>query len=480
MSIYHHSAKNVASIILALFCSIILFSCTKNLVTEIRLNETSLEMTVGDSFQLSASVFPSDAESTEVVWSSSNNAVVSVDDKGTLSAISAGSATIIVSSVDGGADAACFVTVFKNTTPSYIYESKCIPLHSFKIYNDELSISYQMTIAKQINPDAMISDESVLEHQDSINFENVIMVDIPDENYIGIYIPIDFKINGSSSSYQKYLSYEPNHSHYMYDKQSYEERKKLYKSIDISSVIDGFSKAYLYNAWCSCVRGNEDYCSGCIGFHDKTNTDSYAINDFSVPGFNDGKPYPGPNVAFDKKNLNILKLKSSVPPAFEYIYCVAHDRFSGRVFYGKDGNIYKTVISESTIDRIKDFNLSSRVPLISPNRWLYNLFPDNQFIYPTVQLYKNEELIHEAVLIGYTEFFYLDEISNKIQTDISFQSITLQDEKEIHFLYEYFIDEKHFRFEIGDYASGEHVESSYEIVIDRDFKEGAKETVSSE
>jgi hypothetical protein len=83
-------------------------------VTGVTLNKTSLSLVEGSSETLIATVAPSDATNQNVEWSSSNSAVASVDSNGKVTALKTGSATIIVSTVDGGKVATCNVTVSAN------------------------------------------------------------------------------------------------------------------------------------------------------------------------------------------------------------------------------------------------------------------------------------------------------------------------------------------------------------------------------
>ena len=80
-------------------------------VTGVSLNKTTLNLITGDSETLTATVSPDDATNKNVTWSSSNEAVVTVDNEGTVTAVSKGSATVTVISVDGGKTATCEVTV---------------------------------------------------------------------------------------------------------------------------------------------------------------------------------------------------------------------------------------------------------------------------------------------------------------------------------------------------------------------------------
>ena len=70
---------------------------------------TELELNVGDVYSLEAIVSPSDAEGYTLQWESSDEAVASVSDDGEVTAVSAGTADITVSS--GEISATCVVTV---------------------------------------------------------------------------------------------------------------------------------------------------------------------------------------------------------------------------------------------------------------------------------------------------------------------------------------------------------------------------------
>jgi len=79
-------------------------------VTGVSLNKTSLSLAVGGSETLTENVAPSNATNKTVTWTSSNTAIATVTN-GLVRAVSAGSATIIVSTVDGGKTATCTVNV---------------------------------------------------------------------------------------------------------------------------------------------------------------------------------------------------------------------------------------------------------------------------------------------------------------------------------------------------------------------------------
>ena len=90
---------------------------TADKVTGVSLNATELELFVGSSYNLSATVNPYSAIDKSVTFASDNSSVVSVSGNGKLSALSPGTATITVTTNDGGFAASCTVTVSDSRPP---------------------------------------------------------------------------------------------------------------------------------------------------------------------------------------------------------------------------------------------------------------------------------------------------------------------------------------------------------------------------
>ncbi|MDE5996996.1 MAG: Ig-like domain-containing protein, partial [Muribaculaceae bacterium] len=78
-------------------------------VTGITLDKTELSLTEGEGVKLTATVTPDNATDKTVTWTSSDETVATVDENGNVTAVKAGSATIIASS--GGKTASCTVAV---------------------------------------------------------------------------------------------------------------------------------------------------------------------------------------------------------------------------------------------------------------------------------------------------------------------------------------------------------------------------------
>ena len=79
-------------------------------VTGVTLDKTTTSLTVGESFDLTATVSPADATDPSVSWKSSDTSVATVAN-GVVTAVAPGTATITVTTADGGKTASCVVTV---------------------------------------------------------------------------------------------------------------------------------------------------------------------------------------------------------------------------------------------------------------------------------------------------------------------------------------------------------------------------------
>ncbi|MBR7005428.1 MAG: Ig domain-containing protein, partial [Candidatus Methanomethylophilaceae archaeon] len=87
-------------------------------VTGVTVGPTSTSVYVGETVTLIASVIPADATNQNVSWSSSDATIASVDKNGVVTGIAIGTATITVTTEDGGYTADCVVSVVKkDVTP---------------------------------------------------------------------------------------------------------------------------------------------------------------------------------------------------------------------------------------------------------------------------------------------------------------------------------------------------------------------------
>lgn len=85
-------------------------------VESVEVNPPVHAMAPNATKQLTAVVYPTDAANKNVTWTSDNDAVATVDDKGLVTANAVGTATITATTEDGGYTDTCVVTVTNNAT----------------------------------------------------------------------------------------------------------------------------------------------------------------------------------------------------------------------------------------------------------------------------------------------------------------------------------------------------------------------------
>lgn len=112
-------------------------------VSDITLDKTEISITEGTSVKVSASVFPENATDKTVLWSSNNENVATVE-KGTITAVSQGTAVIAAKTKDGSHTAYCAVTVI----------AASVPVKSISLNQSTLTIveGYTDTLTATISP----------------------------------------------------------------------------------------------------------------------------------------------------------------------------------------------------------------------------------------------------------------------------------------------------------------------------------------
>ena len=114
-------------------------------VTGVSLDKTTYTLPAGTSFTLVPTVVPSNASNQNVTWSSSNTGIATVDATGKVTAGStAGTATITVTTVDGGKTASCVVTVPTIITKYVVGEAPNAP------YTPLLTTPYTISVGQTV------------------------------------------------------------------------------------------------------------------------------------------------------------------------------------------------------------------------------------------------------------------------------------------------------------------------------------------
>ncbi len=80
-------------------------------VETVSLTPTTGTLDINETLQLTASVTPDNAVNSNVIWSSANNSVATVDEKGLVTAVAKGDVNITATTLDGGKTATCAIHV---------------------------------------------------------------------------------------------------------------------------------------------------------------------------------------------------------------------------------------------------------------------------------------------------------------------------------------------------------------------------------
>jgi uncharacterized protein (TIGR02145 family) len=94
-------------------------------VTGVTLNHSLYQLETGHNFTLTATVLPQNASNKAVTWSSSSESVARVNANGTVTAVSAGTAIITVTTEDGNKQAVCTLTV--RPVPGRVTDCRHVP-----------------------------------------------------------------------------------------------------------------------------------------------------------------------------------------------------------------------------------------------------------------------------------------------------------------------------------------------------------------
>ena len=145
----------------------------------ITLNKTSLSLEALDTYQLTARVNPSSANDQTVSWSSSDDQIVSVDEKGVITAHKKGTAEITAVANDGsGVFRTCLVTVTNNV---YMVNS-VKELESSHDYENNCSDAWIYSIDQEVEMDVLFDARTEVEQ----GFDYIYIYD-SNETQIGVY-----------------------------------------------------------------------------------------------------------------------------------------------------------------------------------------------------------------------------------------------------------------------------------------------------
>lgn len=114
-------------------------------VTGVSLDQHTASVQAGQTVQLTATVSPNNATDKSVSWSSNNTSVATVNSSGLVTAVSAGTATITVTTTDGSYTDTCVVTVTAAVTYDYKLAASTVVGKKYLIANGSTGTVYLLT-----------------------------------------------------------------------------------------------------------------------------------------------------------------------------------------------------------------------------------------------------------------------------------------------------------------------------------------------
>ena len=118
--------------------------------------DSRLILTIGNTKTLEAKVLPTNATDKRITWSSSNTSVASVNEKGEVSGVSAGSAIVTVTTFDGGHTATCNV----NVDPIFVTGVTVSPTSLALNPGESVQLSATITPKDATNPNVIWSSSN--------------------------------------------------------------------------------------------------------------------------------------------------------------------------------------------------------------------------------------------------------------------------------------------------------------------------------
>ena len=122
-------------------------SVTPVSVTGVSLDHNTASIQEGSTYQLTATVSPSNATNKTVTWSSNNTSAATVSNTGLVTAVAAGvgTATITVTTQDGGYTDTCVVTITAIQRTEYVQTSALVPGKTYLVANGNTGTVYLMS-----------------------------------------------------------------------------------------------------------------------------------------------------------------------------------------------------------------------------------------------------------------------------------------------------------------------------------------------
>ena len=170
-------------------------------VSDVSLTAEKTELVLGDSVKLQASIMPEDAKNKSVTYASSDEAVLTVTDKGVVNAVGPGSATITATSNNGVSSSVSF-----NVDGS----KRVVRLITRSSRTNDVNIGNEWSYSYEINGECVFSGDYTLAVGDYLTMKATITEsdDNPDvgSNSTTHTVTQEDVINGFSESFEVYVT----------------------------------------------------------------------------------------------------------------------------------------------------------------------------------------------------------------------------------------------------------------------------------
>ena len=166
-------------------------------VEGVSLDKTTLEIEVGASTNLNATVSPSNASNTGVTWSSSDTNVATVSNLGKVTGVAVGTATITVTTKDGSKTATCAVTVSASGTKYGSLDNPLSVAEALNLANEECAESGAFTADNVYVKGYLINSPSYKSGTSGTYVQNAYLADADDKDATSI---LAYTINYANDS----------------------------------------------------------------------------------------------------------------------------------------------------------------------------------------------------------------------------------------------------------------------------------------
>ncbi len=133
-------------------------------VTSVSLNKSAIDMSLEETFQLTATVRPSNATDQTITWKSSDESVATVDENGLVTAKAFGTAVITVTTKDQSKTATCTVTVKPIAVTGVSLSDKNVSLKAGMTYQLTASIAPENAANQEVTWSSSNTDVATVEN----------------------------------------------------------------------------------------------------------------------------------------------------------------------------------------------------------------------------------------------------------------------------------------------------------------------------